>query len=658
MALTMQDLLSRAAKDLSEGKLVSSKTILLQALNMDPCSIAVKELLAYVYGRQGDLKIAELLLKEVVEEPQAPLSALYEYGSLLLDEFPEAAIRPLERALQIEPNSFEVLHDLATAYARVGRRKEAIEKYFAASAINNNSSELFYNIGRLFDEVFDHGKANEFYKKSLAIDPTFVGAQTNFGLNLCRAGLQEEGIHLLESALRIQPNIDYIFGDLMHAKMQIADWEDYDLKIKIIKNGINGGQKITHPFVLLGLVDEPELHMHASKIYAESALVGTPDYFQFSRKKSSKIKLGYFSADFRNHAIANLTAELFELHDHSAFEIYAFSFGPKVEDEQRQRLRGAFHEFIEIFELPDCEVINLVRSKGIDIAIDLGGYTENSPVSILKQRVAPIQVGYLGYLGTLGAPHMDYILADHEVIPDQYQKCFQEKIAYIPNCFQICDRQRAISEKGITRTEFGLPEKAFIFCNFNNSYKITPNVFSSWCHILQRVHGSVLWLFESNKNIAKNLSREAEHHGVSASRLIFSGVLPIPEYLARYKLADLFLDTFPYNAGTTASDALWAGLPVLTRSGKSFPSRMAGSILKAIDAPELVTCSIEHYEDLAVELATNRSKLKSIREKIETNKMSAPLFNSPKTTKNIERAYQKMHLRYLNGMDPENIDIV
>jgi predicted O-linked N-acetylglucosamine transferase (SPINDLY family) len=349
MALSMQDLLSRAAKDLSEGKLVSSKTILLQALNMDPCSIAVKELLAYVYGRQGDLKIAELLLKEVIEEPQAPLSALYEYGSLLLDEFPEVAIRPLERALQIEPNSFEVLHDLATAYARVGRRKEAIEKYFAASAINNNSSELFYNIGRLFDEVFDHGKANEFYKKSLAIDPTFVGSQTNFGLNLCRAGLQEEGIRLLESALRIQPNIDYIFGDLMHAKMQIADWEDYDLKITIIKNGINGGQKITHPFVLLGLVDEPELHMHASKIYADSALVGTPDYFQFSRKKGSKIKLGYFSADFRNHAITNLTAELFELHDHSAFEIYAFSFGPKVEDEQRQRLRGAFHEFIEIF---------------------------------------------------------------------------------------------------------------------------------------------------------------------------------------------------------------------------------------------------------------------------------------------------------------------
>jgi predicted O-linked N-acetylglucosamine transferase (SPINDLY family) len=378
---------------------------------------------------------------------------------------------------------------------------------------------------------------------------------------------------------------------------------------------------------------------------------------KIENKSKNKIRVGYFSSDFRNHAVSNLTAELFELHDKETFEIYAFSSGPKNSDEQKQRIEKSFHEFFDVADISDGEVVNLARDRGIDIAIDLAGYTENARIGIFERRAAPIQASYLGYLGTLGVPHMDYIFADREIIPPEYQQFYTEKTVYLPGCFQINDRKRTISNNNFARSDFGLPSEGFVFCCFNNSYKITPEIFASWCQILQRVDGSVLWLYEANKGMVENLRLEASSRGVNPDRLIFSGALPIPEYLARYRLADLFLDTFPYNAGTTASDALWAGLPVLTLSGKTFASRMAGSILKAIDLPELVTHTIAEYENLAEQLATNKPKLKAIQTKVADNRMSTPLFDSPRTTKNIEKAYQIMYERYLEGKNPKSINL-
>jgi predicted O-linked N-acetylglucosamine transferase (SPINDLY family) len=657
MSSQTQELLFSARQAFQEGRLTNSEQILLKLLAANPQNILAKELLAYVYAGQGDESRAQKILSEIVCDPEAPLSALYEYGALLLGISPQKAIEPLERAFKAAPQSFEVLHDLATAYACVGRKKDAVEKYDLAAQINPHSSRLFYNLGRLYDELLDSEKANACYRKALDLDPKFVKPRINLGLNLNQAGRFSEGLSMLEYALAIEPDVDFIFGNLLHAKMQLGLWRDRDTDLARILDGIENGRRIIHPFHFLSLVDDPLLQRKASEIYAKSRNPAKSNLEKFRVNKTSKIKVGYFSADFQNHPVTHLTAELFELHDSNLFEIYAFSSGVKSDDEPRQRLKKAFHEFIDITNLSDDEVVNLARSKGIDIAVDLGGYTEGARIGVFERRAAPVQVSYLGFLGTLGAPHMDYIFADHEIIPAQYEQFYAEKIVYLPNCFQINDRQRVIPDTKFERKKFGLPNHGFVFCSFNNSYKITPEVFASWCRILQRVEGSVLWLYEANKGIVENLQVEAVSRGLNPKRLVFSGTLPVPEYLARYRLADLFLDTFPYNAGTTASDALWAGLPVLTRSGKSFASRMAGSILKAIDASELITQTVSEYENLAVELALNRQKLALIKEKVAVNRTSTPLFNSPQTTKNIEKAYHLMHERYLAGLNPAAINI-
>ncbi|MBT8562335.1 hypothetical protein G6717_07090 [Polynucleobacter paneuropaeus] len=657
MSSNVTELLSKASAAFQKGQLELSGQLLLGILKTEPGNLAAKELLAYVCGTQGDQYQALQLLKEVVDQPNSTLSALYEYGSLLLNASPQEAIEPLERAFRLQPNSFEVLHDLATAYAHVGRRKDAINKYEAAVRINRDSYELFYNLGRLHDELLNSEKANACYAKSLAINPQYVKSLINLALNLNQSGRFDEGIALLEQVLALEPNADFIFGNWLHSKMQLGLWEGFNENIANVMSGLKSGRRVIHPFHLLSLIDSSALHQRAAEIYSASRGIEAQEKYDFDKEVKQKIRVGYFSSDFRNHAVTNLTAELFELHDRDAFQIYAFSSGFKNNDEQRQRLRKVFDEFIDISELSDQEAVSLVRTTKIDIAVDLGGYTENSRIGVFERRVAPIQVSYLGYLGTLGTGHMDYIFADQEVIPIENEQYFAEKIARLPNCFQINDSKRLISEKIYSRDEFGLPEDGFVFCSFNNSYKITPEIFSSWCRILQKVEDSVLWLYEANKGMVENLQREASSRGVNSERLIFGGTLPIPEYLARYRLADLFLDTFPYNAGTTASDALWAGLPVLTLSGKTFPARMAGSILKAIDLPELVTHTIADYENLAVELATNKPMLKAIRTKLAANRVSTPLFDSPRTTKNIEKAYQIMYERYLEGKDPESIDL-
>jgi predicted O-linked N-acetylglucosamine transferase (SPINDLY family) len=643
---------------LRSGDFEAAKEMLSFLLEKDPSNLVIQEYLAYALGGLGQELEALDLLKKVASDQNSPLSALYEYGALLLKNGNASdAIAPFERALKMAPSTFEVVHDLATAYACVGRRKEAIEKYELALKLSSGSSELFYNIGHLYDGLFDFERANIFYEKALAIDPLFDEARVNLGLNLCRSGRQKEGIPILEGVLKTRKNFDFLEGDVITAKMQVCSWGSFDQELHRIEDGVRRGLRVASPFVLLSLIDDPALQLMASKIYAQSKF-SIHHANQLSLKEGrSKIRVGYFSSDFRNHAVANLTAELFELHDKNTFEIYAFSSGLKNNDAQKQRLEKSFDEFIDISGLSDEEAANLSRKKGIDIAVDLGGYTENSRIGIFERRAAPVQVSYLGFLGTLGVSHMDYIFADHEIIPAEYQQFYAEKVAYLPNCFQINDRQRVIPDTKFGREKFGLPNHGFVFCSFNNSYKITPEVFASWCRILQRVEGSVLWLYEANKGMVENLQVEALSRGVNPKRLVFSGTLPVPEYLARYRLADLFLDTFPYNAGTTASDALWAGLPVLTRSGKSFASRMAGSILKAINAPELITYTIVEYEDLAVELATNKPKLDTIREKIAVNRTSTPLFNSPQTTKNIEKAYHLMHERYLAGLNPAAINI-
>jgi predicted O-linked N-acetylglucosamine transferase (SPINDLY family) len=367
--------------------------------------------------------------------------------------------------------------------------------------------------------------------------------------------------------------------------------------------------------------------------------------------------VGYFSADFHNHATGYLMAELFELHDKSQFELVGLSFGPIANDEMRQRLEKSFDQFIEVGRKSDVEVARLSRDLNIDIAVDLKGFTQDARTGIFAHRAAPIQLNYLGYPGTLGADYMDYIIADRTLIPLESQSCYTEKVVYLPNSYQVNDRKRLISDRQFTRQELGLPENGFVFCCFNNNYKILPATFEGWMRILKAVEGSVLWLFQVNAWAVDNLKKEAEKQGIAPDRIVFAEWLPLPEHLARHRQADLFLDTFPYNAHTTTSDALWAGLPVLTLMGRSFASRVAASLLNAVGLSELITSTQEKYEALAIELALNPNKLADIKLKLANNRMTTPLFDTLCFTKHLEAAYIEMHGRYHAGLEPDHISI-
>ncbi len=350
-----------------------------------------------------------------------------------------------------------------------------------------------------------------------------------------------------------------------------------------------------------------------------------------------------------------LIAELFEMHDRSRFEITAFAFGPEANDAMRTRLEKAFDSFIDVRAQSDAEVALLARKLGIDIAVDLGGFTEHSRPKIFARRAAPIQINFLGYPGTTGAAYMDYIVGDRIVIPAGSRDHYSEKVVYLPNSYQVNDSTRQIADQIFTRTELQLPESGFVFCCFNNNFKIRADTFDSWMRILGQVEKCVLWLLEDNPVSPANLRKEAATRGIDPNRLVFAKRVPPPQHLARQRAADLFLDTTPYNAHTTASDALWAGLPVVTLIGESFAGRVASSLLSALNLSELITSTREEYEALAVRLATNPGMLRKIRKKLEGNRLSAPLFDTPLFAKHLEKAYMNIFKRYQSNLPPDHI---
>ena len=355
--------------------------------------------------------------------------------------------------------------------------------------------------------------------------------------------------------------------------------------------------------------------------------------------------------------MSRLAAGVFECHDKSHFDVTAISIGPDDNSEMRQRLKASFERFIDANTYSDDQIANLVRSIEVDILVDLMGFTENSRTSVLARRSAPIQVNYLGYPGTMGAQYINYIIADRIVIPENQHEFYSEKIVSLPNSYQPNDRERHVADKIFTRAKMGLPQEGFVFCCFNNNYKILPDIFDVWMRILKQVVGSVLWILETNATASTNLRNEAVARGVSAERLIFAKRMPSSEYLARHQCADLFIDTLPYNAHTTASDALWVGLPVLTCLGETFAGRVAASLLNAIHLPELITTTLEDYERLAIELATNPEKLARIKRTLADNRLTTPLFDTKLFTKHIEAAYSAMYERHKAGLAPDHIVI-
>jgi protein O-GlcNAc transferase len=594
--------------------------------------------------------------------------ALYSQGRVV------DAVALADRLLMDYPNG-EILHNITGAMkAALGRFDAAIAHYDAAIALADDYEEAYNNRGNAWKDCRNLEKALADYEIAILLQPGYADAYTNRGIVLRGLNRRDAALASYDRAIELNPNSaqaynnranllldmkrldeaaadyekaiqlkpDYVtaLSQLLFLRARLCDWAGLDRVADLAAYALAGAA--VQPFCLLRFDDNAQRQLRYSQGWAKTFNRKPLPAAFASRPSDAKIRVGYFSADFHNHATMYLMARMFELHDKNSFEIHAFSYGRKADGDMRQRLFDAADAFHDVADCGDQAIAELARDKGIDIAVDLKGYTENARTGIFAHRAAPHQLAYLGYPGTMGAEFIDLIVADRVVIPDESRGSYSEKIAYLPNCYQVNDDRRAISDNPPRRSELGLPEAGFVFCAFNNNYKISPAEFDIWMRLLTKVEGSVLWLVEDNPWATANLRRYAQAKGVDPGRLVFANWASQADHLARHCHADLFLDTFNVNAHTTASDALWAGLPVVTRLGESFAARVAGSLLHAIGMPELVTETAEAYEQLALELATDPARLAAIKTKLAANRSTTPLFDSQQFTRDIEQVYTKI----------------
>jgi len=564
----------------------------------------------------------------------------------------------INKAIKINPNFAEAYNEQGNALNELKQLKLSIKSYDQAIKLNPKYTDAYYNKGLALHELKRIELAIENYDQAIKINPNHVYSHNNKGYALQKLKKIEASIESFYNVLKINPNFDFLLGELVHAKNKLCDWNSFNKDLETLKNKINEKKKSSTPFPVLQLYDSPSIQKKTAEIYVKEKFYKEKILNPISIvKKNKKIRLGYYSADFYNHAMSYLLAGLFKQHDKSKFELFAFSFGPEKNDEMSKKIPNYFNDFVKVNFKTDKEIAEISRNLKIDIAIDLLCFTTNNRMGIFSERCAPIQVNYLGYPGTSGANFIDYIIADKILIPKESQKYYSEKIIYLPNTYQARDSSLKISDKIFKREELGLPKNAFVFCCFNQNNKITPNIFDIWMRILKTVDKSVLWLLEDNSIAVKNLRKEAKKRKIDPKRIIFAKRMSMTNHFARHKCADLFIDTFPYGAHTTCSDSLWAGLPIVTLMGKSFASRVGGSLLNAINLEELITITEKEYEKLIMELANNSYRLKEIRNKLHKNRFTKPLFDTKLYTKNIELAYTKIYEKHLNKLPAKNIDI-
>jgi predicted O-linked N-acetylglucosamine transferase (SPINDLY family) len=571
-----------------------------------------------------------------------------------LKRYDEALIS-IDQAIDLQPNYADAYCNRGTILKSLNQYDEALICLDKALSLKSDYIEALFNRGTVLYLLKRYEDALININQAITLNPNYAEAYFIKGIVLQELKHFSEALRSYDLAIILNPDMDLLQGQRLFTKMQVCDWNKNSMLLTQLTKKIANHQHASEPFAMIALTENPAIHRKTAEIHVKAEYPSNcflPNITPYP--KHPRIRIGYFSADFRNHPVAYLTAELFELHDRNKYEIYAFSFGLDTKDVMRKRLETSFDHFFDVQHLSDKDIALLAREHKIDIAVDLGGYTQYCRTNIFKIRAAPVQLSYIGFLGTMGAEFIDYLIADSTIIPDDYQKYYSEKIIYLPS-YQVNDSNPHISEEIYTRQDFGLPETAFIFCCFNNNYKMTPNTFDSWSRILKQVNNSVLFLYADNVLAETNLKKEISLRGLSPNRLVFGKHLLRPEYLARYRVANLFLDTLPYNAGTTGSDALRMGLPVLTCMGTSFASRVAASLLKAVGLPELITSTQARYEELAIDLANHPDKLNTLKIKLQHNLPTSPLYDSRLFTKHIESAYLTIYERQQNGLPPDHI---
>jgi predicted O-linked N-acetylglucosamine transferase (SPINDLY family) len=562
-----------------------------------------------------------------------------------------------ERMLTAHANhALSRLH-LAVIDHQQGDTRSALKNVDIALAIDPDLVPAHRSRGIFSIALQDFHQALTSFDRAIALSPHDPALHRHRGAVLEILKRYPEAMQSYAKALDLDPETPLALGNCLHIAQRLCDWRDWYELVALILTRAEAGRPASSPLLLHLLPSTLTQQLQASQSYFRFTTDSLTQMELLPTKRREKIRVGYFSADFCNHAVALAIAELFEMHDKTHFEISAFLLTHRKNDTVQQRLRRAFDHFIDVSALSDIEAVKIAREMQIDIAVDLMGYTSYSRPGIFAMRAAPVQVSYLGYPGTMGADCIDYIFADKTVLPEEHRPYFTERICYLPHSYQANDSKRAISEMKSTRSELGLPDTGTVFCCFNINHKITPDTFDSWMRILHRVPGSVLWLYSTNKIATENLRNETMQRGIAPERIVFAPFLDMPEHLARHQAADLFLDTLHYGGHGTASHALWAGLPVLTRLGSTFPSRVAASLLKALDLPELIAANTAEYEDMAAMLATEPDKLAALKQRLKENRRTSPLFDTPRFARYVETAYQTMMERHWAGEKPQDLYI-
>jgi predicted O-linked N-acetylglucosamine transferase (SPINDLY family) len=641
------------------GDLAQAEDRYRRALDLVPNRPSVMVNLAAVLLEMGRHQEAKSISEGLLAiEPENPAGLLNLGNSELKTGFAEEALISIEKALTIRPDYAEALVSRASALCDLDRSDEALASCEKALDLKPGYVEALVAQGIAMRRLGRYEEALERADAALSAHPEHAQAHCSRGNILADLGRHEEAAASYEKALAPGQDLDYALGALLHSRMHCCDWRSHSVDAERVVTGIRAAKRTIDPFFCLSVSGSAEDQLSCSQIWVrdrfparEGSVWRGPQYGH------DRIRLAYLSSDLGNHAVSLLMAGVFELHDRAKFETTAISFGGDDAKETPPRLKGAFEHFVDAREKSDREVAGLMRDLEIDIAVDLNGFTRGARTSVFARRAAPIQVNYLGYPGTLGAPYYDYILADRFVIPEDCVEFYSENVVRLPDCFQANDSKRRAADRTPSRSELGLPERGFVFCCANNSYKITPAMFDAWMRILRSVPESCLWLVSTQACVVPNLRKEAGARGVAPERMVFAEPAPYAQYLSRYRIADLFLDTLPFNGGTTASDALWAGLPVLTCPGESFAARMAGSLLNTLGLRELIAGSMEDYEALAVRLARDPERLAGLKRSLASARDESALFDTDRFRQNIERAYTAMWRRHRDGAPPVSFDV-
>lgn len=615
------------------------------------CNVGI----AQVALRNGDAGLAAF--NRALDLTPDLFDALLGRAELLVEaRRPDLALPDFHAALRSKPEDPRALTHAGNALLATGRVEEALACYDAALRITPDNPAALTNRGNALTRLLRYEEALRAFDDALALEAAFANALNSKASLLHTLGRTESTRECIEQLYAADPNFAYMAGAVLNFRLQQCNWQDYDLLHGRVLKGLAEERMIDMPFPFLAVSDSPELQLRCGRIYTQDQCAVMVPRHQAMRRHE-RLRLAYVSADLRKHAVSQLMSGVFREHDRSRFELIAVALHPQDDSDFSRQLRDSFEQFHVVQHWQDQQIAQLLRDLEVDIAVDLMGHTQYSRPSIFALRPAPVQIQHLGFPGTMGAPFMDYLIADEFLVPEAERTHYSEALILLPHCFQSNDERRDIDPHLPSRAAVGLPDQGFVFCSFNNSYKINPQGFASWMRILGRVPDSVLWLVANDEVTRDNLRRAAAGQGIDGNRLVFAPRIEYAQHLARMQRADLFLDTLPFNAGATASDALWAGVPLLTCPGRTYAARMAGSLLHALDMSELVTNSPGEYEELAVSLALDPQRLRQLRDKLATQRLTQPLFQTRPHTRALEVAYEMAFESAVRGEAPATFNV-